>query len=96
MAEPVKMSCGLRTWVGPGNHVLDGVQIPHGTILSGKGASHCKPGTLCSYLCKKRLNRSRCRLSCGPKETLDGGPEVLGDIAMTTSFGTQFAKTGFV
>jgi len=27
---------------------------------------------------------------------LDGGPEVLGDIAMTTSFGTQFAKTGFV
>jgi len=25
---PIKLSFGLRTWVGPGNHVLDGVQIP--------------------------------------------------------------------
>jgi len=24
MAEPIEMVCGLRTRVGPGNHVLDG------------------------------------------------------------------------
>ena len=37
--EPIKMPFGLRTSVGPGNHVLDGVQIPpwEGTILRGKG-----------------------------------------------------------
>jgi len=28
MAEPIEMLFGLRTRVGPGNHVLDGVQIP--------------------------------------------------------------------
>jgi len=27
---------------------------------------------------------------------LDGGPEVLRDVAMATNFGTQFAITGFV
>jgi len=27
---------------------------------------------------------------------LDGGPEVLRDIAMATNFRTQFAITGFV
>jgi len=27
---------------------------------------------------------------------LDGGPAVLRDVAMPTSFGTQFAITGFV
>jgi len=29
-AEPIEMPFGLRTRVGPGNHALDGVQIPHG------------------------------------------------------------------
>ena len=29
-AEPIEVPLGLRTWVGPGHHVLDGVQIPHG------------------------------------------------------------------
>jgi len=24
MAEPIEMPFGSRTWVGPGNHVLDG------------------------------------------------------------------------
>jgi len=28
MAEPIKMLFGLRTRVCPGNHMLDGVQIP--------------------------------------------------------------------
>jgi len=27
-AELIEMPFGLRTWVGPGNHILDGVQIP--------------------------------------------------------------------
>jgi len=27
---------------------------------------------------------------------LDGGPEVLRDVAMATNFGTHFAITGFV
>jgi len=30
MAEPIEMPFGLRTRVGPRNHVLDGVQIPIG------------------------------------------------------------------
>jgi len=33
----------------------------------------------------------------GPRNhVLDGSPEILRDIAMATSFGTQFAVTGFV
>jgi len=39
-AEPVEMPFGLRTWVVPGNHVLDGVvQIPpcKWAIFRGKG-----------------------------------------------------------
>jgi len=27
-AAPIELPFGLRTWVGPENHVLDGVQIP--------------------------------------------------------------------
>jgi len=30
MAEPIEMPFGLLTRVGRGNHVLDGVEIPHG------------------------------------------------------------------
>jgi len=42
-AEPIEMPFGLRTWVGPRDHVLDGVQIPHGKgqIFWGEWASHC-------------------------------------------------------
>jgi len=29
MAAPIEMPFGLRTWVGPSNRALDGVQIPH-------------------------------------------------------------------
>ena len=37
------MLFGLRTRVGPGNHVLDGVQVPRGScnFLRGR-ASYCK------------------------------------------------------
>jgi len=27
-AAPIEMPFGMRTWVGTGNHALDGVQIP--------------------------------------------------------------------
>ena len=29
-AEPIEMPFGLRTQVSPSNHVVDGVQVPHG------------------------------------------------------------------
>jgi len=43
-AKPIEMSFGLRTLVGPGNHVLNGdPDTPwEGAIFWGKGASHCK------------------------------------------------------
>jgi len=44
MAEPIEMPFGLRTRVGPENHVLDGGPDPpmgRGNF-KGKGASHCK------------------------------------------------------
>jgi len=54
-AAPIKMPFGLRTRVGPGNHVLDGGPDPpmEGAILRGKAVSHCKNiGTLYGHLCK--------------------------------------------
>jgi len=53
-AVPIEMPFGLRTWVGPRNHVLDGVQIPpwEGAILRGeRGLPLWSIGTLCSHLC---------------------------------------------
>jgi len=43
-AAPIEVPFGLRTRVGPGNHVLDGGPDPpwEGAIFLGKGASHCK------------------------------------------------------
>jgi len=49
---------------------------------------------------QKWLQQSRCRLGSGLRWAqgivLHGDPEVLRDVAMATSFGTQFAITGFV
>jgi len=44
MAASIEMRFGLRTWVGPGNHVLDGGPDPlmGRPILRWKGASHSK------------------------------------------------------
>jgi len=44
MAEPIEMPFGLRTWVGLGNHVLDGIKItPMGWgNFQGGRAAHCK------------------------------------------------------
>ena len=43
-AEPIEMPFGLRTRVGPRNHLLDcGPDPPwEGAILRGNGASDCK------------------------------------------------------
>jgi len=43
-AEPFKMPFGLRTWVGPGNHVLNGGSDPHMRrgSFKGEGAAYCK------------------------------------------------------
>jgi len=45
-AAPIELPSGLRTWVGPGNRVLDGAPDPplEGAIFFGGGewASHCK------------------------------------------------------
>ena len=74
-----------------------GVQIPHGKVqfLGGKGRPIVKyTDTLWSSV-QKRLNRSRCRLGCefvwAIGIVLDGGSEVLKDVAMATNFGTKIA-----
>jgi len=61
-AEPIEMPFGLRTWVGPRNHVLDEIQIPRqkGAIL--RGVAHCH--TVRSSL-QKWLKQSRCCVGCG-------------------------------
>jgi len=43
-AEPIEMSFGVWTQVGPGNHVLDrGPNLRwEGSILRGEGAAYCK------------------------------------------------------
>jgi len=42
-AKLIKMTFGGMTWVGPRNHVLDGVQIPHGKgQFSGGCLGHWK------------------------------------------------------
>jgi len=65
MAEPF----GLMTRVGPGNHVLDGVEIPswEGATCGGTGGPLLGMGRGRSAVntAKKRLNRSRCLLGFG-------------------------------
>jgi len=59
-AGPIEMPFGLRTRVGPRNHVLDGVQIPQweGAILRGK----LMPTDLSPLAAANELVR---RLRCG-------------------------------
>jgi len=65
-AEPIEMLFGLRTRVGPGNHVLDGVQIPNGRgNFEGEGRSIVKYRDTLQSSAQKQLNRSRCHLGCG-------------------------------
>jgi len=100
-AAPIEIPFGLRTWVGPGNHVLDGGPDPswEGAILRGRRGVPLSPDTLRTSG-QKRLNRSRCslgrRLGWAVGIMLDGGPEVPRDVAMATNFWTQFSIIGFV
>jgi len=66
-AELIEMPFGLRTSVGPRNHVLDGVQIPHGKgqFWWGKGRPVVKCMDALSWAEQKWLNRSRCHLGYG-------------------------------
>jgi len=80
MAEPIEMPFGLRTRVGPGNHVLDGVQIPpwEGAILRGKGRPTVKYRDILWSPVQKQLSRSCCSLDCclGLAHGItDGGPD---------------------
>jgi len=103
MAAPIEMPFGSNTWVGPGNHVLDGGSDPlmeRGNFEEEKRCPIVKyRDSLWSFV-RKQLNQSRCRLDCGLRWSirimLDEGPELLTDIAMATNFGMQFAITGFV
>jgi len=65
--EQIEMPFGLRTLVGPGNHVLNGVQIPHGNgqFLRGKGRPVLKYRDTLRSSVQKQMNQSRCHLGCG-------------------------------
>jgi len=103
---PIEMPFGLRTRVGPGNHVVDGGPDPsmaRGNFEGEEGRPIIKYwDTLRSYV-QKRLNRSRCRLGCGllgcmcrRNHMFDGGPATPRDVAIATNFRTQFSITVFV
>jgi len=66
-AAPIEMPFGLRTRVGPGNHILDGsrIQIPHGKDKGGKGRPTVKYRDNPRSHVRKWLNHSRCCLGCG-------------------------------
>jgi len=69
-AEPIEMPFGLRTWVEPGNHILDGGPDTHGKgqFWGGKGASHTpivKYRDILQSSVQKRQNQPRCRLGYG-------------------------------
>jgi len=65
-AEPIKVPFGLKTLVGPGNHVLDGVQSPpwEGQFFGGKGRPIVKYRDTLQSSVQKQLNRWRCCLGC--------------------------------
>jgi len=64
----IKMPFGLRTQVGPGNHVLDEGQdspMRRGIFEGGKGRPIVKYSHTLRSSLQKRLNQPRCRLGCG-------------------------------
>jgi len=59
-AAPIEMPFGMRTWVGTGNHVLDGVQIPPwegAKILGENGRPIVKYRDTLRSSVQRRLNR---------------------------------------
>ena len=54
-AEPIEMSSGLRTWLGPRDHVLDGGSDPpmgSGKFRGENGRPIVKYRAFCRALCK--------------------------------------------
>jgi len=98
MAKPIEMSFGLRTLLGPGNHVLDGGPDPpmgRGNFW-GKGASHCKVREYSTFICAKTAEPIEMPFGLWARmgrwnHVLDAGPEVLRDVAMATNSGTKIA-----
>jgi len=78
---------GSRSLVGRGN--FDG----------GEAASHCKVLGHSAVICAKTTELIEMPFGLwawmGPRNhVLEGCPQMLRDVAMTTNFGTQFAITG--
>ena len=72
-----------------------------GAILRGKGVSHCKVYGDSAVICAKMAEPIEMPFGFWARmgrrnHVLDGGPEVLRDVAIATNFVTQFAITGFV
>ena len=61
MAKPTEMPFGLRTHVGPGNHVLHWGPDPHGKrqFLGGGGTAHCKVQGHSAVTCAKTAEPDR-------------------------------------
>jgi len=73
-AASIEIPFGLRTGVGPGNHVLDAGPHPpwEGAILRGSGVPLESIWTLCGHLCKEgRTDRDAVWVlgSDGPRES---------------------------
>ena len=66
-AEPIEIPFGLRTRMGPGNHVLDAGPDPpwEGAILWGKGHPIVKYRDTLWSSEQEQLNQWRCHLGCG-------------------------------
>jgi len=65
-------------------------------ILRGKEAFHCKVQGHSAVICAKTAEPIQMPFGlwarmCGRNLVLDGGPQVLRDVTMTTSFGTKIA-----
>ena len=90
--------------MGPRNHVLDGRPDPswEGVIMRGKWAlSHCKIYGHSAVICANTAEPMEMLFGLWAwtgrrNHMLDGGPEVLRDVAMAANFGTLCAITGFV
>jgi len=81
-AEPIEMPSGLRTWVGPRDHVLDGGSDSpwEGANFWGECASHCKVYGHSTVVCGKTAERKEMPFGLwdpmGPRNrVLHGGPD---------------------
>jgi len=89
-AKPIEMPFGLRTLMGPGNDVLDDGPDPpwEGAIFFG--VSHCKVLGHSTVICAKAAEPIEMLFGLWARMAqgivLDGGPQMLRDVAMATNF----------